>query len=131
MGTATVLIMTVALLPIGALVASRQPENPLGWIFTGTAFFFALGFAAYEYAVYAYLVRPGTPGGELAAWIETWFWFPALTLPFSLLILLFPNGQPAVRPLAAAPVGDPGRDRDRHRLRRSDGRIGWTASSST
>ncbi len=93
-GTATVLIMTVALLPIGALVASRQPENPLGWIFTGTAFFFALGFAAYEYAVYAYLVRPGTPGGELAAWIETWFWFPAVTLPFTLLILLFPNGQP-------------------------------------
>ena len=34
-----------------------------------------------------------------------------------------PERAPAVRPLAAASVGDPGRDRDRHRLRRSDGRI--------
>jgi hypothetical protein len=93
-GTATVLIMAVALLPIGALVARRQPANAIGWIFTGTAFFFSLGFAAYEYAVYAYLVRPGTPGGELAAWIENWFWFPAVILPFTLLLLLFPNGRP-------------------------------------
>ena len=63
-GTATILIMTFVLLPIGALVANRQPENPIGWIFTATAFFFSLGFTAYEYAVYAYLVRPGTPGAR-------------------------------------------------------------------
>jgi cytochrome bd-type quinol oxidase subunit 2 len=96
-GTATILIMTFVLLPIGALVANRQPENPLGWIFTATAFFFSLGFTVYEYAIYAYLVRPGTPGGEAAAWIEGWFWFPAVFLPFTLLLLLFPNGRPPSR----------------------------------
>jgi hypothetical protein len=81
LGTATVLIMALTLLPIGALVARRQPENPIGWVFTGTACFFTLGFTAYEYALYAYIVRPGTPGLEVAAWIEAWFWFPALTMP--------------------------------------------------
>ncbi len=96
-GTATVLIMALTLLPIGALVARRQPENPIGWVFTATSFFWALGFIAYEYALYAYIVRPGTPGLKVAAWIEAWFWFPALMMPFTLLLLLFPDGHPPSR----------------------------------
>jgi hypothetical protein len=92
-GTGTILIMAVALLIIGALIATRQPENPIGWVFTATAFFFTLGFTAYEYSLYAYVVRPGTPGGLVAAWIEGWFWFPAVMMPFTLLLLLFPDGR--------------------------------------
>lgn len=97
LGTTTVLIMAFTLLPIGALVARRQPENPIGWVFTATSLFWALGFTAYEYALYAYVVRPGTPGFEVAAWIEAWFWFPALVMPFTLLLLLFPDGRPPSR----------------------------------
>ncbi len=97
LGTTTVLIMAFTLLPIGALVARRQPENPIGWVFTATSLFFALGFTAYEYALYSYVVRPGTPGFEVAAWIEAWFWFPALVMPFTLLLLLFPDGRPPSR----------------------------------
>ena len=93
LGTTTVLIMALTLLPIGALVAHRQPENPIGWVFTATSLFWALGFTAYEYALYAYVVRPGTAGFEVAAWIESWFWFPAVIMPFTLLLLLFPDGH--------------------------------------
>lgn len=96
-GTATLLVMTVTLLSIGALVTNRQPQNPIGWVFVATAFFFTLGYTAYEYAVYAYLVRPDTPGFEIAAWIDAWFWFPAVMMPFTLLLLLFPDGHPPSR----------------------------------
>ena len=97
LSTTIVLIMAFTLLPIGALVARRQPENPIGWVFTATSLFFALGFTAYEYALYSYVVRPGTPGFEVAAWIEAWFWFPAVIMPFTLLLLLFPDGRPPSR----------------------------------
>ncbi|MFN8185545.1 MAG: hypothetical protein U0R69_00550 [Gaiellales bacterium] len=91
--TSTILVMTLTLLPIGALVGRRQPANPIGWIFAATSLFFALGFTSYEYAAYAYLVRPGAPGFDASVWISSWFWFPAVTMPFTILILLFPNGS--------------------------------------
>ena len=58
---------------VGALIASRHPENPTGWIFC------ALGLAAgvrhfgAEYAIYALLVEPGSlTFGEALAWISSW-----------------------------------------------------------
>jgi hypothetical protein len=116
LGTTTVLIMALALLPIGALVAHRQPENPISWVFSATSLFWTLGFTAYEYALYAYIVYPEVPGDLAAAWIESWFWFPAVAMPITLLLLLFPDGHPPSRRwqpllwviLAALPIGTVG-----------------------
>jgi len=95
--TATMLIIPLTLLPIGAIVTRRQPGNPIGWIYTATSLCFVLGFTAWEYAAYGSLARPGLPGVGAAGWIETWFWFPALFMSVTLLLQLFPDGHVLTR----------------------------------
>ena len=86
--------LAAVILPIGALIAWRRPENPIGWIFAATAFFWSLGFTGGEYAIYALLAEPGAvPGGEVGAWVGIWFWLPGVGLPATLLLLLFPDGR--------------------------------------
>ena len=78
---------------VGALVASRRPSNPVGWIFWLIGLFFSAGFMALGYGDYALLVRPGElPGGELAVWVWTWSGGLFLLGP-TLIFLLFPTGR--------------------------------------
>jgi hypothetical protein len=49
---------------VGALVASRQPTNAIGWIFCWLGLSFSLGGAGEEYALYALVTKQGSlPGG--------------------------------------------------------------------
>jgi hypothetical protein len=78
---------------IGALVASRRPENPIGWIFCGTGLLYGVQAFASGYADYALLGHTGSrPGGEFLAWISRWIGVSVLPLAGALLVLLFPNG---------------------------------------
>ena len=53
---------------VGALVASRRPDNPIGWIICAVGLTFALGSLSGEYATYALVTKPGSlPGGDLMA----------------------------------------------------------------
>ena len=55
------------------------------------------------YSAYVYLVHPGLPGGEWAAWLGSWLWLPTTGLLPTFLFLLFPNGRlpsPRWRPVA-------------------------------
>ena len=79
---------------VGAIIASRRPDNPIGWIFcTGGGLTAAGEHFGAEYSIFTLLSNPGSiPGGEAAAWITSWMW----TLPvglFVFLCLLFPSGQ--------------------------------------
>jgi hypothetical protein len=89
--SAVVVVLTFA--GVGALVASRQPANPLGWIFCGIGVLQALNMFGDGYARYAVVTHPGAlPGGEVLAWLKEWCWIPSLVaLPF--LLLLFPDGH--------------------------------------
>jgi hypothetical protein len=79
---------------VGALIASRRPENPIGWIFSGTALLVAVGTASEEYARYTMFAVPGSlPGGLIAAWLATWIASLGLFLMFTFLLLLFPDGK--------------------------------------
>ena len=79
---------------IGALIASRRPDNPIGWILCGAGLSFALGSLAGEYATYALITEPGSlPGGDIVAWLGTWAWPPGIILVFTYLLLLFPDGR--------------------------------------
>ena len=79
---------------VGALVASRRPDNPIGWILCGVGLSFALGGLAGEYATYALITEPGSlPGGHLMAWLGTWIWPPGIILVLTYLLLLFPDGR--------------------------------------
>ena len=79
---------------VGALIASRRPDNPIGWILCGVGLSFALASLSGEYAVYALITEPGSlPGGDVMAWLGTWAWPPGLILVFTYLLLLFPDGR--------------------------------------
>jgi hypothetical protein len=79
---------------VGAIIASRQSGNAVGWIFCaiglcgGASIFFA------EYGIYALVTNPDSfPAGVISTWIGTWIWLPSVTLTISFLLLLFPNGR--------------------------------------
>ena len=79
---------------VGALIASRHPENPIGWLFCGAALLVAIGFFAEEYARYALVTNPGSlPGGLVMAWLAAWLQNMGLFLMFTFLLLLFPDGK--------------------------------------
>jgi signal transduction histidine kinase len=88
---------------VGALIASRRPDNPIGWILCGVGLSFALGSFSGEYAAYALFRKPGLPGGHAIAWLGTWIWPPGIILVLTYLLLLFPDGRlpsPRWRPVA-------------------------------
>jgi hypothetical protein len=79
---------------VGALVASRRPENPIGWIFLGTGLFAnAFQGFAFGYADYSLHVRNGSLlGTEYMAWFSYWIALPFIAMATVLLLLLFPTG---------------------------------------
>jgi hypothetical protein len=81
---------------VGAVVASRRPKNPIGWILCTVGFVFGVQSFATAYADYALLARPGSwlPGAVYMASIsQSLIGIPALALAATLLILLFPDGR--------------------------------------
>ena len=52
-------IIMVTSVVVGGLVASRRPENPIGWLYLGSALFFALRDLTAQYAVYGIETNPG------------------------------------------------------------------------
>jgi hypothetical protein len=88
------IVIEQAFATVGALVASRQPENPIGWIFCALGL--GLNFANFAevYAVYALFLKPGSlPGGEIMAWVNSWSQGPGLLGIFLFVVLLFPDGH--------------------------------------
>jgi hypothetical protein len=79
---------------VGGLVASRRPENPVGWFFLGGAVCFAfVGFAS-GYAAYGLLTAPGAlPGARAMAWPLSWLWVPGAMLLLFFVPLYFPDGR--------------------------------------
>jgi hypothetical protein len=78
---------------VGAIVAPRLRESPIGWLFCAIGLSFGVVHFSAEYAIYALLARPGSlPGGEASVWIWSWVWVPAIGLVV-FLDLLFPDGR--------------------------------------
>ena len=86
--------LILAFSTVGALVASRRPENAIGWIFCFGALVWILGELALEYAVYALINDPGAlPAGAWAAWFGVWARGVGWFLIVVFLLLLFPTGD--------------------------------------
>jgi hypothetical protein len=81
---------------LGALIASRRPRNPIGWIFCAMAVALGLLCAAYGYADYALYATDGIlPGAKFTAWLTNWLFMAPVFIAPCLLFLLFPDGRPA------------------------------------
>ncbi len=90
-------LVTVSFSIIGAIIASRLPANPLGWLFCVAACGAAVDHFSAEYALYALLAQPTSlPAGEALAWLASWAWILYCGC-IALSLLLFPNGRPPSR----------------------------------
>ena len=78
---------------LGALVASRHPHNPYGWLWLGFGLGLALQLLAEPYAAYTLVVEPGSlPAPQAVYDVLGMGWGISITLaPF--LLLLFPTGR--------------------------------------
>ena len=91
--TAIVSVLIFAFSTVGTLVASRRPENSIGWLFLFGAMLWIVGELALEYSVYALISAPGSlPAGAWAGWFGAWArgggWFLVAVLPLLRLSLL-------------------------------------------
>jgi hypothetical protein len=78
---------------LGALVASRQPGNALGWIFIGIGVGIGLLILGTEYAKYGLVRGNYAPSAAVGAWLEQWLWLASIGVIPTFCLLLFPNGK--------------------------------------
>ena len=85
-------MVAVVFSTVGAVVASRSPNHPIGWLFCVVGLVGGVRHLGAEYATYSLLVsHESLPGGAAAAWVSSWMWVPHVGL-MVFLGLLFPNG---------------------------------------
>jgi hypothetical protein len=78
---------------IGAIIAARLPEHPIGWICCAIGLIAAVDHFGGEFALYALVALPQPlPGGEAMLWLQGWFWMLFVGL-IVFLLLLFPTGR--------------------------------------
>jgi hypothetical protein len=78
---------------VGAIVASRHPRNPIGWIFSTVGLVTGLDALNHGYTEFWLASGWGSRSfGETAAWFGTWAWI-VQTVALTFLLLLFPNGR--------------------------------------
>jgi hypothetical protein len=86
-------IVNVAVPVTGFVLASRRPENRIGWLFVVAGV--ALGVSGFStgYAQHALIADPGSwPLGRAFGWLSNWVWVIQIAM-LAFLFLLFPTGR--------------------------------------
>jgi hypothetical protein len=95
------LLLSLAFATLGALIASRVPDNRIGWLFCLIGLLIGAAMLSYQYANYSLQAASDPlPGARLAAWFPSEPIAPLLAFA----LLLFPDGRlpsPSWRPAAA------------------------------
>lgn len=91
-------VLMVALLAfplVGAVIAARQPGNPIGWILLAIGLSWELGIGlAGGYVAYGFQsLSGGLPRPDLVSAVTSSAWVPAVGLTGTFLLLLFPDGR--------------------------------------
>jgi hypothetical protein len=84
------LLVLVAFLVVGVMLAWTRPQNPIGWSMLGAAFFGGLTGVAGPYAVDAYRLHHHLPLAPVAVFLQP-SWAPTIFL-CALALMLFPDG---------------------------------------
>jgi hypothetical protein len=77
----------------GALVASRSPRNPIGWIFCVLALLFEFSVLSDAYVAYGSQASGFLPGAAWFAWTSQWSTNALVPALIILCFLLFPTGR--------------------------------------
>lgn len=92
-GTQLIFAPFLAFSVVGALVVSRHPKNPVGWICAADGFVWMFAILSGPYAIYG-LGNPGSlPYPAATTALTTWLWVPGVGLLGIYLPLLFPDGR--------------------------------------
>jgi hypothetical protein len=78
---------------VGAMIVSRRPELPIGWLFCAAGLIGVAEGILARYAVHELASGPESPRGGVAAWLSAFLWYPNTAL-LVLVGLLFPSGRP-------------------------------------
>jgi signal transduction histidine kinase len=88
-----VFVLAFAMFPvIGYVLASRRPENSIGWLMLGIGTFFGLTAIVSELGRYLFHSGRSDAGLVLIAFDQP-SWLPIVVLPVTFLLLLFPDGH--------------------------------------
>jgi uncharacterized membrane protein YhdT len=87
-------VLFLAFPVIGALIASRRPQNPIGWICLADGLLWMILAVTDGYSVYG-VTKPGSVPFPVAVGTlsNQWLWVPTVGLLGIYLILLFPDGK--------------------------------------
>ena len=86
-------LTAISYAPVGALIASRHPANPVGWLLSLFGLAICVSHFSGQYAIYTLLAQPGSlPAGQAMAWISSWMLPIIIGLSVS-YIPLFPTGR--------------------------------------
>src|SRR5829696_987598 len=78
---------------VGALIASRRPENPIGWLCLVDGLLWTTTNMLDYHSLYG-MASPGSvPFPEVLAGVNHWLWVPTVGLLGTYVFLLFPNGR--------------------------------------
>ena len=89
-----VFVLFLACAAVGALIASRRPANPVGWLLLCQGLLFEFTAFSLGYVKHGLFARPGSlPAATWMAWVGQWIWIPQFFAIPALLFLLFPDGR--------------------------------------
>jgi DNA-binding SARP family transcriptional activator len=89
-----VFVLFLAYAAVGALVASRRPANPVGWLLLCQGLLFEFTAFSLGYVKHGLFARAGSlPAATWMAWVGQWIWIPQFFAIPALLFLLFPDGR--------------------------------------
>jgi hypothetical protein len=95
-GSGAVLLLFASYLAfpvVGALIASKRPRNPIGWICLADGLVWALINLVQYYSVYGLAASGSVPFPVGIFALTAWGWVPAVGLLGTYLLLLFPDGR--------------------------------------
>jgi signal transduction histidine kinase len=86
-------IVNMAVPSLGIVLASRRPENRIGWLFLAAGFTLGISGFGLSYGLHALVADPGSlPAGRALAWESNWIGLIPLGV-LAFLFLLFPTGH--------------------------------------
>ena len=82
---------------VGALIASRHPHNPIGWLLLAVGVGNAVSGVGIGYGTWAARQPVAAPGAAVALWMGKWAWCALAVMPA--VFLVFPSGTLPTRRL--------------------------------
>jgi hypothetical protein len=89
---ASIVPMLLGLVLVGALIASRRPHNPIGWLLMAGGLQFIVAAVAQGYAHRALAIGRELPAAAIANWVGGWLPVAAY-VGAGFVFLLFPDGR--------------------------------------